>query len=497
MKYGKIDREPAGIVRQKKDLDLIEKIKSGIEKSGIRRSTVCSTAKERIYPSRVSQKKEGSRLPLFIVKKQSKNFKNNEETNISPKTVAATVADDSIWDTYKMRPPGWMIMETEIGVAEGGKRKLGQDSDTGNRNNESYKFQTFANITKESQIYMAQIEQMWKLEAFGDEKALEAFQKSLTVDKEGRCVVSWPWKNQEIAPAKGYGLAWRRLRTTIRRLKKSPELLECYDEYIKILFEEGIIERIKNQNETWRGSIRRISKDEDPSLNECLHRGPVMMPSLIGILLRARQGRYLVITDVEKAFLQVSLRREDRDIIRFLWLKDKTKEVSHENLATYRFMRVPFGVVSSPFLLTVVIRHLLNEESSKLSTEVAKNLYADNVLTAESELESNRKAQEAKDLFKKAKMHLREFHTNYDIEVNREREITKTTTELLGIERNNIKNEFIWRWKIPEKAVRTTARYCNFMLLFTIHWDYYVRLYSHGNCWFKTYGRRVRPGMRN
>uniref|UniRef100_A0A1I7VK09 Retrotrans_gag domain-containing protein n=1 Tax=Loa loa TaxID=7209 RepID=A0A1I7VK09_LOALO len=36
--------------------------------SGIRRSTVCSTVKERIYPSRVSQKKEGGRLPLFFVK---------------------------------------------------------------------------------------------------------------------------------------------------------------------------------------------------------------------------------------------------------------------------------------------------------------------------------------------------------------------------------------------------------------------------------------------
>uniref|UniRef100_A0A1I7VBV7 Ubiquitin-like domain-containing protein n=1 Tax=Loa loa TaxID=7209 RepID=A0A1I7VBV7_LOALO len=36
--------------------------------SGIRCSTVCSTVKERIYPSRVSQKKEGGRLPLFFVK---------------------------------------------------------------------------------------------------------------------------------------------------------------------------------------------------------------------------------------------------------------------------------------------------------------------------------------------------------------------------------------------------------------------------------------------
>ncbi|VDN03123.1 unnamed protein product, partial [Onchocerca ochengi] len=39
-----------------------------------------------------------------------------------------------------------------------------------------------------------------------------------------------------------------------------------------------------------------------------------MLPSLIVILLRARQRRYLVITDVEKAFLQVSLKREDGNV---------------------------------------------------------------------------------------------------------------------------------------------------------------------------------------
>ncbi|VDM92646.1 unnamed protein product [Onchocerca ochengi] len=104
--------------------------------------------------------------------------------------------------------------------------------------------------------------------------------------------------------------------------------------------------------------------NEGPSLNECLYKGLVMLPPLTGILLLDKQGRYLVIADVEKAFsLKVSLKQEDRDVTRFLWLKDKSKEAAQENLVTFRFARVPFGVISAPFLLTAIIRHLMNGES--------------------------------------------------------------------------------------------------------------------------------------
>uniref|UniRef100_A0A1I7VRY2 V-type proton ATPase subunit C n=1 Tax=Loa loa TaxID=7209 RepID=A0A1I7VRY2_LOALO len=129
---------------------------------------------------------------------------------------------------------------------------------------------------------------------------------------------------------------------------------------------------------------------------------------------------------------------------------------TQKNLATYRFAIIPFDVVSSPFLLTAVIRHPLDEESSKLSAEVEKNLHVDNVvLTAESELESNRKTQEVKDFFKKAKMHLKEFQANYDIEVDSKQEITKKTAKLLEIEWNNIKDEFYLELDDPEKGLQT------------------------------------------
>ncbi|VDM17194.1 unnamed protein product [Wuchereria bancrofti] len=154
-------------------------------------------------------------------------------------------------------PPGWVVIETELGMIKGGRQKVVQDEEIGYRNNKSYELQTITNMSKkESQIYMDQIEQTWKFEAIGikdlitdyqEEKALEAFQKLLAIDEEGRCVVGWPWKNEEIVPAKGYGLAWGRLRSTIRKLRKSPELLECYDEYFRNLLNEGITSERKSK----------------------------------------------------------------------------------------------------------------------------------------------------------------------------------------------------------------------------------------------------------
>ncbi|EJD73796.1 hypothetical protein LOAG_18809 [Loa loa] len=85
------------------------------------------------------------------------------------------IADLIICNSIKRSPR--MIMETKIGVVEGGTRKTTQDSDTGNRNDESYKFQTIANIAmKESQIHMDQIEETWKLEAVGIRDLMTGYQ---------------------------------------------------------------------------------------------------------------------------------------------------------------------------------------------------------------------------------------------------------------------------------------------------------------------------------
>ena len=123
------------------------------------------------------------------------------------------------------------------------------------------------------------------------------------------------------------------------------------------------------------------AKKGDKSLNECLHRGPVLLPDLCGILLRFRIQSIAIFADIEKAFLQVRIQKTDRDVTRFLWFKDLTNlDVLDENLDTYRFCRVPFGIICSPFLLAGTIKYHLKQIGTSVALKISDNIYVDTLL---------------------------------------------------------------------------------------------------------------------
>ncbi|KAL6737581.1 hypothetical protein Aduo_011210 [Ancylostoma duodenale] len=149
------------------------------------------------------------------------------------------------------------------------------------------------------------------------------------------------------------------------------------------------------------------------SINEMLHRGPVLLPDLTGILIRCRFPQILISSDIEKAFLMVGLHADSRNYTRFLWLKDPTKPPSNDNIITYRFTRVPFGLICSPFLLSGTIHHHLTTLPAPLSPHLLRNTYVDNVFHGvENTNEGKHFYTSSKELFKKAGMNLRAYVSN-------------------------------------------------------------------------------------
>ena len=96
-------------------------------------------------------------------------------------------------------------------------------------------------------------------------------------------------------------------------------------------------------------------------------------------------------------------------------MKDSSQaRLDYVNIQEYRFRRVPFGVISSPFLLGATIEYHLDSYGNDLSTKLKDDIYVDNVIIGTNNLdEAILLYRGAKTIFKGASMNLREWIFNY------------------------------------------------------------------------------------
>lgn len=162
---------------------------------------------------------------------------------------------------------------------------------------------------------------------------MEKFGETLKYEN-GRYQVTWPWKNDLPGLPEIRGLAKGRLKSLVNKLEKHPYLMKRYDAIVQEQLRKCMIEKVEYTNsadlkhylphqvvitpEKATTKLRIVydasakTKKEHKSLNKCLHRGPVLLNNLCGILMRFRLHKIGMVSDIEKKSLQIRLQPSQR-----------------------------------------------------------------------------------------------------------------------------------------------------------------------------------------
>ena len=117
-------------------------------------------------------------------------------------------------------------------------------------------------------------------------------------------------------------------------------------------------------------------------LNDCLETGPSLQNLLWDILVRSRVLPVVLCGDVEKAFLQIQIRENDRDALRFHWIQNRDPT----NVEIVQFTRLFFGLRQSPFIPEGTLKkHFENYKQAytKVIEVIENDMYVDALVTGE------------------------------------------------------------------------------------------------------------------
>ena len=191
---------------------------------------------------------------------------------------------------------------------------------------------------------LQELENLWTLEGIGissegastsglkEEMARAAdehFDATCQRLPDGRYENRWPWKRDPLDLPRNEDQALRRLEACERSLRRNGKLAQ-YDDAIQEYLDLGHAEKaprdpngpvhyLPHQAVYKKEKVRVVfdaAAGQPNSLNDFILPEPNLIADLSGVLLRFRLREIGVTADVEKAFLQLALHPEDRDVSR-------------------------------------------------------------------------------------------------------------------------------------------------------------------------------------
>ena len=214
-------------------------------------------------------------------------------------------------------------------------------------------------------------------------------------------MIPYPWKRDPNLLPDNKSLALKRLEGTERRLKSSPDQGESYDKQMKEMLEMNFCRKLSQEDmENFEGPVHYIAhhavlRPESKStpvrivfnsssvfqgykLNDYWMKGPDLLNSLFGVLLRFREREVALLGDISKMYHRILIPVQDQHVHRFLWRNLET----HREPDVYVKTVLTFGDKPAPAMAQTALKKTAKENASgypEAADVLQKNTYMDDI----------------------------------------------------------------------------------------------------------------------
>ena len=214
-----------------------------------------------------------------------------------------------------------------------------------------------------------------KKEMSQDERRFMQIVEQTVELRSGHYQISLPFKDRQAPVHNNKAQAWQRAIWLKKKLERDPKLHQHYKAFMEDILSKGYARKVSPDQKSlakgtaWYlphhgvyhpckpGKIRIVfdclDKIMRKSLNDMLYKGPDLNSSLVGVLVRFREERVVVMADIESMVHQVRVPDPDRSFLFFLWWEDGNMALQ---LQEYQMAVHLFGAISSPACANLALR---------------------------------------------------------------------------------------------------------------------------------------------
>ena len=252
-------------------------------------------------------------------------------------------------------------------------------------------------------------------------------------------LIPYPWKKDPSQLPDNRAQAIKRLESTERRLMKHPEQAEAYNQQMKEMTDKNFSRRLTDEElNAYKGPIHYIAhhgvlRPEKAStplrivfnsssvyqghcLNHYWLKGPDLLNSLFGVILRFRENEVAVCGDISKMYHRVLIPEADQHVHRFLWRNLDTSRPPD----TYVKTVLTFGDKPAPAMAQIALRQTAKEGShvsQRAAATITDNSYMDDICDSVHTVEEAQTLiKEVDNMLENGGFNIKEWLSNKDLD---------------------------------------------------------------------------------